>query len=142
MHDVLVFHPRGSATSRNGPRSRPAGCWNRVSGLAITWPRPFLDCLISNEERHDGVRAARREQRRFNSVEAQIAVVNAGPAFWAAALAWGKEQGLLTPAEVGILGVAARPAGKTPTERQVSRAIEALSKLQLEGYAGELSSGA
>ena len=56
------------------------------------------------------------------------------------ALAWGKERGLLTPTEIGVLGVAANPAGRTPTERQASRAVKALSKLQAEGYAGELSS--
>ena len=140
VHDVLVVPPSGISNVTEWAKKQ--ACWSRVSGLAITWPRPFLDSLISNEERHDRVRAARREQRRLNSVEAQIAVVNAGPAFWAAALAWGKERGLLTPAEVGILGVAARSAGRTPTERQASRAVEALSKLQSEGYAGELSSGA
>ena len=140
VHEVLVVPPSGISNVTEWAKKQ--ACWNRVSGLAITWPRPFLDCLISTEERHDSVRAARREQRRLNSVEAQIAVVKAGPAFWAAALAWGKERRLLTPAEVGILGVAASSARKTPTERQASRAVEALSKLQSEGYAGELSSGA
>ena len=84
----------------------------------------------------------RFEAHAENSGEAQIAVVKAGPAFWAAALAWGTERGLCTPTEVGILGVAAGPAGRTPTERQASRAVEALRKLQSEGYGGELSCGA
>ena len=54
----------------------------------------------------------------------------------------GHERGLLTTTEVGVLGVAATPTGRTPTERQASRAVEALIKLQSEGYTGDLSFGA
>ena len=139
VHDVLVSPPAGISNVTEW--SKKQACWNRVAELVIAWPRPFLNGLISTDERRDAARNARREQRQLNSVEAQIAVVNAGPAFWAAALAWGTEQGLLTPTEVGVLGVAAHPAGRTPTERQASRAVEALSKLQSEGYTGELPSG-
>lgn len=77
----------------------------------------------------------------LNSVETQIAVVGAGPAFWTDALAWGRERGLLTPTETGILGGLANTAGRAPTERQAAGAVEALNKLQSEGYAGELSFG-
>ena len=139
VHDVLVVPLAGISNVTEWAKKQM--CWKRVSELVIPWPRPFLGHLISAADRHDGVRSARREQRELNSVEAQIAVVNAGPAFWAAALAWGTERGLLTPTEAGVLGGAANPAGRTPTERQASRAVEALSKLQSEGYGGELSSG-
>ena len=65
-----------------------------------------------------------------------IAVVKTGPAFWSDVLAWGRDRGLLTPTELGILRVVA--AGRTPSEKQSSRAVEALSKLQSEGYTGDL----
>ena len=139
VHDVMVAPPPGISNVTEWAKKQ--ACWNRVSELVIAWPQPFLHDLISTADRRDAVRSARREQRELNSVEVQIAVVNAGPALWAAALAWGTERGLLTPTEVGVLGVAASPAGRTPTERQAARAVEALSKLQSEGYAGELSSG-
>ena len=73
---------------------------------------------------------ARREQLELNGVEAQIAVVNAGSTFWADALAWGSERGLLSPTEHGVLGMVAIPAGRTPTERQASRAVEAGLKIR------------
>ena len=139
VHDVLVAPPAGISNVTEWAKKQ--ACWRRVSELLVAWPRPFLNDLISTDDRRDMARSARREQRELSSVEAQIAVVNAGPAFWAGALAWGTERGLLTPTEAGVLGVAASPAGKAPTERQASRAVEALSKLQSEGYAGELSSG-
>ena len=140
VHDVLIAPPLGISNVTEWAKKQT--CWKRVSELVIQWPRPFLAYLISSADRRDAVRSARREQRELNSVEAQIAVVKAGPAFWAATLTWGKERGLLTPTEVGVLGVAASPAGRTPTERQASRAVEALRKLQSEGYGGELSCGA
>ncbi len=138
-HDVLVNPAEGISNVTEWAKKQ--ACWNRVSELPVEWPRPFLDYLISTDERRDAARTARREQRQLNGVEAQIAVVSAGPAFWSDALAWGSERGLLSPTELGVLGVAANPAGKPPTERQASRAVEALSKLKAEGYAGELSSG-
>ena len=122
--------------------AKKQACWNRVSELDIAWPRPFLNGLITIDDRRDEVRSARRKQRQLNSVQAQIAVVNAGPAFWAAALAWGTERGLLTPTEIGILRVVADPTGRPLTDRQASRAVEAFGKLQSEGYGGEVSPGA
>ena len=139
VHDVLVAPPAGISNVTEWAKKQ--ACWNRVRELVIAWPQPFLSDLISTSDRRDAARSARREQRVLNSVEAQIAVVNAGPAFWAAALAWGTERGLLTPTEVGVLDVAAKPAGRIPTERQASRVVEALHKLQSEGYGGELSTG-
>ena len=140
VHDVLIDPP--AWTSNVTEWAKKQVCWERVSDLDIAWPEPFLVDLISTDERKNAARGARREQRELNSVEMQIAVVNAGHAFWADTLSWGNERELLTPTEVGVLGLLANPAGKIPTERQVSRAVEALRKLQIEGYAGELPSGA
>ena len=139
VHEVLVSPAPGISNVTEWAKKQ--ACWNRVSELVIAWPQPFVNGLITIDDRRDAVRSARREQRQLNSVQAQIAVVNAGPAFWAAALAWGTERELLTPTEVGVLGAAANPAGRTLTDRQASRAVEALSKLQSEGYSGDLSSG-
>ena len=138
VHEVLVAPPAGISNVTEWAKKQM--CWKRVSELVVAWPRPFLDDLISTTDRRNAIRSARREQRELNGVEAQIAVVNACSAFWADALAWGSERGLLSPTEHGVLDMVANPAGRTPTERQASRAVEALSKLQAEGYAGELSS--
>ena len=139
VHDVLVDPPLGISNVTEWAKKQ--ACWNRVSGLDVAWPRPFLKDLISVGERREEVLDARREQRVLNGVEAQIAVVKAGAAFWADALAWGREGKYLTPTEAGVLDVLASPAGKPPTERQAARAVDALNKLQSEGYTGELPSG-
>ena len=137
VHEVLVSPAPGISNVTEWAKKQ--ACWNRVSELVVAWPQPFLNGLITIDDRRDAARSARREQRQLNSVQAQIAVVNAGPAFWAAALAWGTERELLTPTEVKVLGAAANPAGRTLTDRQASRAVDALGKLQAEGYGSELS---
>ena len=133
-HDTLIGPPQGLSNVTEWAKNQ--ACWERVRRVDIAWPGSFLDELISTEERQEEVRGARREQRELNGIEMQIAVVNAGPAFWTDALAWGRDRGLLTPTELGILRVVV--VGKTPSEKQSSRAVEALNKLRLEGYTGEL----
>ena len=133
-HHVLVAPPKGLSNVTEWAKNQ--SCWERVRSVDIAWPKAFLDELISAEERREEARGARREQRELNGIEMQIAVVNAGAAFWSDVLVWGRERGLLTPTELGILRVVA--VGKTPSERQSSRAIETLNKLQSEGYTGEL----
>jgi hypothetical protein len=139
VHEVLIAPPEGVSNVTEWAKKQ--ACWSRVSELVIAWPQPFLDDLLSSVDRRDAARSARREQRELNSVEAQIAVVKAGPEFWASALDWGTERALLTPTEVGVLRVAADPVGRTPSERQASRAVGALRKLQSEGYAAGLPEG-
>ena len=133
-HDTLIGPPQGLSNVTEWAKNQ--ACWERVRRVDIAWPGSFFDELISTEERQKEVRGDRRDQRELNGIEMQIAVVNAGSAFWTDALAWGRDRGLLTPTELGVLRTVA--AGRAPTERQSSKAFEALSKLQSEGYTGEL----
>ena len=134
-HDMLIGPPQGLSNVTEWAKNQ--ACWERVRRVDIAWSGSFLDELISTEERQEEVRGARREQRELNGIEMQIVIVNAGSAFWTDALAWGSPRGpALTPTELGILRVVA--AGRTPSEKQSTKALEALSKLQSEGYTGEL----
>lgn len=139
VHEVLVSPPVGISNVTEWAKKQ--ACWSRVSAIHIEWPSNFLSDLTSIEERRDSERRARRDQRGLNGIEAQIAVVRAGPGLWDEALAWGSARRLLTSTDVGILRIAANRRGKTPTEKQAVRAVETLRRLQLEGFAGELSSG-
>ena len=118
--------------------AKKQGCWDRVRMLDMGLPPKIADELISTAEKQDAARGARRDQRQLNGIEAQIAVVNAGGRFWADALGWGRSRNLLTPAESGVLEVAARIPRRTPTERQSAKALEVLRKMQNEGYGAEL----
>ena len=120
--------------------AKKQACWDRASQLKVKWPKGLSDDLLSTEEVKEGKRRARRDQKLLNGIEAQTAVVNAGGPFWVAALNWGRERDLLSPADIGVLGVAAEIPVKLPTEAQSARAVKALSKLQGEGYEGRLHS--
>ena len=139
VHEVLVNPPAGIRNVTEWAKKQ--ACWSQVRDLDVAWPSSFLEDLISTEERRDSERHARRDQRELNGMEAQIAVVGAAPGFWQEALAWGAERRLLTPTEEGVLRVAANRRGKTPTDKQSVRAVEALRRLQSEGFARDLSPG-
>ena len=136
VHGVLVDPEPGISNVTEWAKKQV--CWNRVSKLEVACPQPFLDDLISIDERRDATRGARREQRELNSIETQIAVVEAGPRFWEDVLEWGSERGLLTPTEAGLLRMAVNCKKKMPTERQCCKVVEVLSKLRSKGYVGEL----
>ena len=137
VHAVLVQPPAGISNVTEWAKKQ--ACWERVRNIGINWSNSFVGELISAEEQRETARTARREQRELNGIEAQIAVVNAGAQFWLDALEWGKAKRLLTPAETGILRAVARvPPRSVPTDKQSSRAIEILGKLNGEGYSKEL----
>ena len=135
--EVLVSPPDGISNVTEWAKKQ--ACWSRVSNLGFEFPSSFLEDLISTEERRESERLARRAQRELNGMEAQIAVVMAGPGLWEEALAWGTEHRLLTQTDERVLRIAANRRGKTPTDKQSVRAIETLRRLQSEGFAGELS---
>lgn len=136
-HEVLVSPPAGISNVTEWAKKQ--ACWSRVSAVDVEWPPGFFGDLNSIDEQRDSKRRARRDQRELNGIEAQIAVVGAGPEFWEEVLAWGSERRLLTSTDEGVLRVAANRRGRTPTDKQSIRAIEALRRLQSEGFAGEIS---
>ena len=137
VHDVLIDPPDGISNVTEWAKKR--GCWDQVRGLTIKWPKALDNELVTAEEQKAAARGARRDQRELNGIEAQIAVVNAGGQFWADAVAWGRSRGLLSQTESEILNVAARVPHRTPTDKQSLKTVEVLSKLQSEGYRGELA---
>ncbi len=139
VYEVLIQPPPGISNVTEWAKKQ--ACWERVRNLAVEWPEGFVEELLSAQEQRDTARTARREQRELNGIEAQIAVVNAGGRFWSDALAWGQERRLLTETETRILGGAARVPNRTPTDKQSSRVIEILGKLQSEGYNADIPAG-
>ena len=140
VHDVLIVPPAGISNVTEWAKKQ--GCWDRVQMLEVDLPFKIADESISAAEQQDAARGARRVQRQLNGIEAQIAVVNAGGRFWADALGWGRSRDLLTPAESGVLEVAARIPQRAPTEKQSAKALEVLGKMQSEGYGAELDADA
>lgn len=136
VHDVLVEPPEGMRNVTEWAKKQ--ACWSQAKAVRVKWPRGLDHELMSREDRQSAARIAGADQRVLNGIEAQMAIVNAGGEFWANALAWGKGHGLLSPTEIGVLGVASNVPRQLPTEKQSLRVIQAFEKLQANRYPEKL----
>jgi hypothetical protein len=118
--------------------AKMAVCWDRVAGLVVAWPAAWQNELLSGEERQDLVRSAVKEQKMLNGIEAQKAVVNAGPDIWRRLKEWGKAHQLLSQKELDIIAVATAMPRKLPSEKQSVILVKVFARLRLEGCTLEL----
>ena len=131
VHDVIVDTP---PTHRNVTEwAKQQACWNRVSMLQVDWPDSLEGELLTRDQAASERRAAVKEQRVLNGIEAQTAVVNAGPGVWRSVREWGASEGLLSPDDAGVLDVACAVPPRVPTERQSLRTIDILKRLREQG---------
>lgn len=131
VHEVLVSPPAGISNVTEWAKQQ--ACWARVKALEINWPGAWLDELIGKDRIRAGKRAAIKDQKLLNGIEAQSLVVSAGGQLWEQLSVWGQARKLLSPTELGILRVAASVPMKIPSEKQCIKVIEALRKLRSEG---------
>lgn len=132
VHDVLIA-PAAGMSSNVTEWAKQQACWNRVSALSISWPKPFLSSLLNASEQREEEKDAEKGQQLLNGIEAQTAVVKAGGPFWRSVKEWGLAKRVLTPKEAGVLDAAARVPTYVPSEKQCIVAIAALQKMHGEG---------
>ena len=130
-HDVIVDPPEGMRNVTEWAKQQ--ACWHRVMSLDVTWPDALDSELVSSAERGEVKRAAVKDQKMLNGIEAQTVVVQAGSAFWSDVKVWGMSKGLLSPDDQGILDVAISMPARVPSEKQSLRTIEILQRLREEG---------
>ena len=131
VHDVIVDPPEGIRNVTEWAKQQ--ACWNRVMRLQVKWPEVLDTELVSSVERDEVKRAAVKDQRMLNGIEAQTVVVRAGSALWSDVKVWGMSKKLLSPADQGILDVAISMPAKVPSEKQSLRTFEILQRLREEG---------
>ena len=131
VHDVIVDPPAGMRNVTEWAKQQ--ACWHRVMGLNVSWPNALNAELASSSERDQVKRDAVKDQRMLNGIEAQMAVVKAGPDLWNDVKEWGMSKALLSPDDLGILDVAILIPNKLPSEKQSVRTIEILQRLHDEG---------
>ncbi|MCL0055905.1 AIPR family protein, partial [Dehalococcoidia bacterium] len=117
-------------------------CWSRVSNLEIAWPDSLEECLIGRAEQKENQRAAKKDQKVLNGVEAQKAVMSAKPKFWGSMRAFGMEKSLLSPNDLTILNIASaiHTTGRMPEAFQCDSLLQAYSRLQEEGFQDDIAS--
>jgi hypothetical protein len=99
-------------------------CWDQVINLPYNLSSSFMQLLRARDEEQADVRDARREQKVISGAEAQIAVVNAGAAYWAKIHQWADNNSDMKPSDLVILDVASAIPKKLPNEKQSIRLIE------------------
>jgi hypothetical protein len=131
VHDVIV----NAGTENPNPLewAKQPACWTRVKALSIAWPEGWERTLVTTAEQVEERRAALKDQRVLNGIEAQMAVVKAGSDVWRRVREWGIERQLLSPDDADILRVASSLPSRVPTEKQSVRVLEVLRMLHDEG---------
>ncbi len=133
VNEILVNPP---ASHRNVTEwAKQQACWERVKDASVPWPDGLTGSAERLEERYQEVVASTAVQKMDSGIEIQAKVVSAGGTFWQAALDWGMAQrGVLTAKEVGVLQTCARMPRSIPSEAQSRVALQALAKLNEEGF--------
>ena len=131
VHDVIVDPP---PTHRNITEwAKQQACWDRVERLRVNWPASLNQELLTEEEVVSDKRAAAKDQRELNGIEAQTAVVTAGAEVWNSLKQWGIDERMLSPTDVGVLDVACAIPARIPSEKQSLRTMKILKRLQNAG---------
>lgn len=128
--DEVIFD---QPTTISGEWAKQQACWSRFSSVKIDWPAALQDELVTKAEQHEEQKWAAKDQKVLNGIDAQSAVVNAGPVLWREVMSWGLNKDLLSPDDIGIFETAASMPDKIPTEKQSQRTIETLKRLHDEG---------
>jgi AIPR protein. len=131
VHDSITATPESISNVTEWAKHQ--ACWKRVSAIEVDWPKEFLNELITAEEQRETRKAAVKDQKVLNGIEAQTAVVQAGSVFWEQLRAWGMARHLLSPTESGILSVAASVPSRIPSDKQCLIAMEVWQRLRREG---------
>ena len=137
-NDIIVNAPPNMRNVTEWAKQQ--ACWNRVSEAQLSLPQQFESELLNPGEVVEAHREAVSDQRVLNGIEAQTAVVQAGPEFWSRVSEWGEHRQLVSPDDRSFLAVAISIPGRVPSEKQSQRLLETLSRLQEEGCPEKLES--
>lgn len=111
-------------------------CWrDLLQSVDVRLESDLERDLIDAEEKEGAKRAARRDQKVLNDIEAQTYVVGRGAAYWSKLHKWAGEGLVMTPSELDFLGLAASMTSrKIPSGPQSQRVIAAEKKALMEGF--------
>lgn len=137
--EVIVSPPAGIRNM--GEWAKKQACWAEVKNTDIAYDEDFDTCLIDPTDARTEVRQVRADRAMISGIEAQIKVTNAGAAFWAKLLEWGRSHRKLSPREAKSLEICASYPKKIPNDIQCQQAVSVLDRLTEEGFDGAVSEG-
>lgn len=133
--DAITSPPPGVRNMSEWAKNQ--ACWEQFRKRKLTYPEGYSDLLIDPAEVQEETKDGKNDQKLTDDLTDQVRVFELGGPFWAKARAWGREKMLLNQTEFGVLGICAQMPKRLPTEGQIKVAINALAKLEGEGFGQE-----
>ncbi|MFT2815561.1 AIPR family protein [Leifsonia sp. A12D58] len=112
--------------------AKNAECWNAVQTLEVTLLPEFLMSLIPSESQQEALRDAAATQRIDSGIMVQQQVMSISQTNWALLLAYGEDRKIVSPTDLGVLGVVA--GAGVPSERQSRRLLDILLRARKHGF--------
>lgn len=112
-------------------------CWKEIQKINMWLPKEVESCLISTEEKRDAQRAAKKEQKVYNGIDAQTEVFNYPDEMWIRLEDFATKNNIrITQTDQTALGVASRIHSNSliPNTFQCSRLLALLKKAKDEGF--------
>ena len=131
VNEVLANPPSGSRNVTEWAKQQ--ACWQRTQDLKLVMPSDFSKALTSVADAKEEGKGAEKDQKILDGIAAQNRVVQIGGPAWGEIQRWCLENGLLSPADKGILDVCAQIPNKIPTDKQSARALAVLKRAHDDG---------
>lgn len=111
-------------------------CWNQVKDKEYQLGELSFEILIDPAERSIEQVRAKKEQKFDSGIQDELSIFNKGSDYWKSLLERGKQQDVLTPADISILNVAIKYCEFVYTEltnKQTKEIIQVSKKLKDNG---------
>lgn len=146
LHDALEIAGAEAQAVITNPESgmrnmsewaKKQACWEALSKCELAYSEDLDRLLISPELAAEEEIASGFEEGLTEKTNASIDVFELGPDCWKRALEFGMERRLLSPKQAGIITTCTKIPEQLPSEKQCVIAIEALQKLEENGFNAE-----
>ncbi|WP_041855992.1 AIPR family protein [Candidatus Korobacter versatilis] len=109
-------------------------CWKRVAELEIPLDSTFYKELADHESDLQQKKDSAVDQKIEIGIEQQASVLQLGASYWKQIREFGAREGLLSPDDISILGLACLIPNKVPSEKQSSRLLQMKTRMESEGF--------
>lgn len=109
-------------------------CWDSVKQINIDLPEELDACLIEEDDAKEAEKAAKKDQKVVNDINAQVEVVKYSVDIWRKISEFAVRSHLVSPTDVSALTVACQMPAKLPSPYQSRRLLALLEKVKNEGF--------
>ena len=135
VHDTIMQPPQGARNISEW--CKRDDCWQRlqsgINEVEKELSENFWKDLVSAEEQAENMKSARKIQKIDDGINAQKRVFEIPAEKWAEIATLGRQKGLFSPKEFGILNMAKQIPNKIPSDKQCIVLMEILRKAKEEG---------